>query len=59
MVACRAISNSAALLTQTIGNLNALTVFIAKAAMQNDFKSFSTQKIREKRHSGDHFDWEL
>ncbi len=39
--------------------LNGLTVLIAEATMQNDFKSFNTHKICEKRHSGDHFNWEL
>ena len=57
-VACRVFSNCAALMTQTIGNLNALTVFIAEDTMQTDFKSFNTKKIRKKRHSGDHFNWE-
>ena len=58
-VGCQELSKCAALLTQTFGKVNAPSVSIAEAFMQKTFQIFSTPKIRQIRHFGDHFYWKV
>ncbi len=48
-VGCQELPKCVAPLTQTIGNVIALSVSVAETSTQNNFKAFSTPKIRQKK----------